>query len=294
MDRITASPPNQAALLGLDLNGIMWTDATVNPGLYGCAKVSPACLNCYAEEMAARIVRMGGKPTGPNARYAEGLVNGRWAGRVSVHPDRVPVEFRKIPWTLGKVRRVFVTSMSDLFHEDVPFDFIDSVFVEMAARPQVFQVLTKRAERMAAYAAQRVLPWPANVWAGVTVEDQRRADERIPSLLQVPAAVRFLSVEPMLGAIEIPSEFLTGEYAPHDFGGVMAEEDGPRISWVIVGSESDGPRPGARETDPAWVLDIVDQCDRADVACFVKQIAIGDRLISLPLIDGRPRADFPA
>lgn len=377
MDRIAPSPSNQAALLGLDVNGIMWTDRTINPGLAGCAKVSPACTNCYAEITAAGIVRKGrSSKSAPAMRatadfYAEGLTaDGRWTGRVSVHPERIKPAFADLPKKASaKTRRVFF-SMIDLFHVDVPFEFIDAVFAEMAARPWiVFQVLTKRADRMAEYAAYRarraaefplrqwdddsqvagplrrlhaaaagteydlaacgarlrylfpgetaneeaagaaptcpacratIAVWPANVWAGVTVEDQKRADERIPHLLQVPAAVRFLSVEPMLGAIDL-ARFLTetfDEEIPH------AGSDGPvyrnvsvtvpLIHWVIVGSESDGPRPGARATDPAWVLDLVDQCDRAEVPVFVKQIAIRDRLIALPLIDGRPRADFPA
>jgi protein gp37 len=298
--RLAPSPADTDKRLGLDVNGIMWTDATVNPGLFGCSKVSLACTNCYAEQTAARLVSFGG-PAG--ARYAQGLTDGRWNGRVVVRPDQIAPSFHKIPWKLGKVRRVFVTSMSDLFHDDVPFSFIDAVFAEMAARPQVFQVLTKRAERMAAYAADRTargLPWPANVWVGVTVEDQRRADERIPWLLCVPAAVRFLSVEPMLGALDIarwlgegqeccgyPNEDETGQYCCGSPNRVVG------VSWLIVGSESDGPRPGKRETQYAWVLDLVDQCGAAGVPCFVKQLAIGGRLCSLPMVDGRVRAEFP-
>lgn len=394
MDRIAPSPSNQAALLGLDVNGIMWTDRTINPGLAGCAKVSPACTSCYAEITAAGIVRKGRSPkSAPAMRatadfYAEGLTaDGRWTGRVSVHPERIGPAFADLPKKASaKTRRVFF-SMIDLFHVDVPFAFIDAVFAEMEGRPWiVFQVLTKRADRMAEYAAYRarraaefplrqwdddsqvagplrrlhaaaagteydlaacgarlrylfpgetaneeaagaaptcpacratIAVWPANVWAGVTVEDQRRADERIPHLLQVPAAVRFLSVEPMLGAIDLrlvrwwpnnPNNhhkvdvLRCGFWSDATRVGVdgfvnhsdMHEGGCGGVNWVIVGSESDGPRPGARVTDPAWVLDLVDQCDRAEVPVFVKQIAIRDRLIALPLIDGRPRADFPA
>lgn len=313
--RLTPSPADTVNRLGLNLNGIMWTDATVNPGLYGCAKVSPACTNCYAEQTAGRLVSFGGAA---GLRYEDGLtLGGHWTGRVVVRPDQIAPSFHKMPRKLGKVRRVFVTSMSDLFHEDVPFDFIDAVFAEMEARPQVFQVLTKRAERMAAYAADRTargLAWPANVWAGVTVEDQRRADERIPHLLQVPA-VRFLSIEPMLGAIDLDPTWCsncgTDEHLHvEDIPGTnrttqpwctecdtemgspgWLNPDG--ISWVIVGSESDGPRPGARETCDEWVLDLVDQCDAAGVPVFVKQLAIDGRLCSLPLVDGRARAEFP-
>lgn len=149
---IAPSPPDTAAALGLDVNGIMWCDATINPGLYGCAKVSPACTNCYAEEMAARIVRMGGAAS---ERYAAGLTDdGRWTGRVVVDPRQIAPAFAKLPKRPGRIRRVFVTSMSDLFHEDVPFGFLAVVFGAMAARPWItFQVLTKRPERAAEFYA---------------------------------------------------------------------------------------------------------------------------------------------
>jgi len=280
MRSLLASPADTAARLGLDLNGIFWCDATLNPGLYGCAYASPACgtadrsSQCYAESMAARIVRMGGPAA---ALYREGVnAEGRWTGRVSVHPERIASAFAKLPKRAGRIRRVFVTSMSDLFHADVPFDFLDRVFHAMWARPHlVFQVLTKRPDRMAEYAAERLLQWPANVWAGCTVEDQRRADERIPHLLRVPAAVRFLSVEPMLGRINIFPQPIAG------------------LQWVIVGSESAGNAPGLRETNPSWVLDLVDQCDAAGVPVLVKQLDIGGQLCSLPLVNGKVRADFP-
>lgn len=363
--RLTPSPVDTAARLGLDVNGIMWTDRTLNPGLAGCGKVSPACTHCYAEITAAGIVRKGRSPkSAPGMRatadfYAEGLTaDGRWTGRVSVHPERIGPAFGDLPKKASaKTRRVFVTSMSDLFHEDVPFDFIDAVFAEMEDRPWiVFQVLTKRAERMAEYAAYQakrvadfplrqwddeaqvtgplrqlhavapgteydlaacgarlrylfpgevaneeatgadptcpaccaaITMWPANVWAGVTVEDQRRADERIPFLLQVPAAVRFLSIEPMLGPIDLWAACAIRE------PGQAAAWGEQCFHWVIVGSESDGPRPGARETREEWITGIVDQCDAAKVAVFVKQTAIGGRLCALPLVDGKVRAEFP-
>lgn len=364
--RLTPSPIDTAALLGLDVNGIMWTDRTINPGLAGCAKVSPACTNCYAEITAAGIVRKGRSPkSAPGMRatadfYAEGLTaDGRWTGRVSVHPERIEDAFASLPKKASaKTRRVFF-SMIDLFHVDVPFSFIDAVFAEMEARPHIaFQVLTKRAERMAEYARHRakraadfplrqwddeaqtpsdlrelhavatgteydlaacgarlrylfpgevaneeatgadptcpaccaaITVWPANVWAGVTVEDQRRADERIPRLLQVPAAVRFLSVEPCLSGIDLmPYLFASG-----DDGEPAPRNELPCLRWVIVGSESDGPRPGARETREEWITGIVDQCDAAGVAVFVKQAAIGGKLCALPLVDGKVRAEFP-
>lgn len=323
MSDILPSAPDTAAALGLDRNGIMWCDATLNPGLAGCAYASPACGTadrssaCYAEVTAAGIVRKGrSEKAPPGARdvadfYARGLTeDGRWTGRVHVDPTRIAPAFAKLPKKASdRVRRVFVTSMSDLFHDDVPYIFLDAVFALMAARPWiVFQVLTKRAERMAVYAAHRVRRggyWPANVWAGVTVEDQRRADERIPHLLQVPAAVRFLSVEPMLGPVvprvcydEVGWRSALTTYGPAKFPGQTIHPNGfarywHGIDWVIVGSESSGPRPGARETRPEWVLDLVGQCDASQVPVFVKQLAIDGKLCVLPLIRGKVRAEFP-
>lgn len=330
---ITPSPVNTAALLGLDLNGIMWCDRTLNPGLAGCAYASPACGTadrssaCYAEVTAAGIVRKGrSEKAAPGLRdvaefYAKGLTDdGRWTGRVFVDPSRIAPAFAKLPKKAGRVRRVFVTSMSDLFHKDAPFDFLDAVFAEMTKRRHLtFQVLTKRADRMAEYAAWResgggkawnvTFPysaiWPANVWAGCTVEDQRRADERIPHLLRVPAAVRFLSVEPMLGPVaprvyydEAGWKSALTTYGPAKFPGQTVYPNGLArywhgIDWIIIGSESDGPRPGARKTDPAHVLGLVDQCDAAGVPVFVKQLEIDGRLCTLPLVNGRVRAEFP-
>ncbi len=308
---ITASPTNTAAILGLDHNGILWCDQTLQPGLYGCAKVSPACTNCYAEGMAARIVRMGGDEpslSGPAVRYAQGLRDGRWTGRVAVDPKQIEPAFAKLPKKAGRIRRVFVTSMSDLFHADVPDEFLCKVFAEMRARPWIdFLVLTKRADRMAAFGKAYTWGWPSNVWAGVTVEDQKRADERIPYLLRVPAAVRFLSIEPMLGAIDLLDvrglgcghagcdsqriDSLTGaDQCEHGYWGGARPE---RLSWVIVGSESDGNRPGARKTADTDVLDLVSQCDAAGVPVFVKQLEVDGRLCTLPMVNGRVRGEFP-
>jgi protein gp37 len=351
---IAPSAPTAAAALGLDLNGIMWCDATLNPGLAGCAYASPACGTanrssaCYAEVTAAGIVRKGRSdkaPPGMRATaefYAKGLTpDGRWTGRVHVDPTRIAPAFAKLPKRPGRIRRVFVTSMSDLFHEDVPFDFLDAVFAEMEARGWfVFQATTKRAKRARAYAEdrrRRGLSWPGNVWLIVTVERQREADERIPDALAVGAPVVGLSVEPMLGAVDLsrwieridhcdscraenpPQEadlcpecgqdgtliatwgeaqaerYRTGERYDEESEAGRADLAGtaPRIDWVILGSESDGNRPGARETREEWVLDLVDQCDAAGTAVFVKQLAIDGRLCSLPLVRGRVRAEFP-
>jgi protein gp37 len=210
-----------------DKSAIEWTDATWNP-VTGCSKVSPGCKHCYAERLALRLHAMG------NPRYRDGF-------RVSLHPDQLTLPLR---W--GQPRRIFVNSMSDLFHEAVPEDFIRQTFEVMErASWHVFQILTKRAARLAALAPS--LPWPANVWQGVSVENARYVS-RVAHLRTVPAHVRFLSVEPLLGPI--PQLPLDG------------------IHWVIVGGESG---PGHRILDPAWVRAIRDQCLAAGVPFFFKQ-----------------------
>lgn len=210
-----------------DKSAIEWTDATWNP-VTGCSKVSPGCKNCYAERLAARLEAMG------NPRYRNGF-------EVTLHPDQLTLPLRwKGP------RKIFVNSMSDLFHEAIPDDFIKQVFDVMAkADWHVFQILTKRAKRLEALAAQ--LPWPENIWQGVSVESEEYT-WRIHHLQEVPAAVRFISVEPLLGPISrLP---LKG------------------INWVIVGGES-GPR--FRVAQPIWVRSIRDQCLRTKVPFFFKQ-----------------------
>jgi len=209
------------------LSSIEWTDATWNP-VTGCTKVSPGCKLCYAERMAKRLQGMG------QPRYRNGFAT------------TLQEDLLEAPLDWAKPRRVFVNSMSDLFHEAVPESFITQVFAVMErASRHVFQVLTKRADRLAALAP--VLPWPSNVWMGVSVES---ADYtwRIARLRRVPAAVRFLSVEPLLGPI--PRLPLQG------------------VDWVIVGGESG---PGARPMDPAWARNIRDRCLSAGVPFFFKQ-----------------------
>jgi protein gp37 len=201
---------------------IEWTDYTWNP-VTGCSKLSQGCKHCYAERLAQRF----------------------WGDRpftdVQTHPERLDQPKR---WRKG--RTVFVNSMSDLFHEAVPLEFIQSVFAVMRDCPQhSFQVLTKRADRLAEIAHQLV--WPANVWMGVSVEDARVLD-RIDRLRDVPAAVRFLSLEPLIGPLDDLN--LRG------------------IHWVIVGGESG---PGAREMRPAWVQSIRRQCRSTGVPFFFKQ-----------------------
>jgi protein gp37 len=210
-----------------DHSGIEWTDATWNP-ITGCTKISPGCKNCYAERLAKRLKAMG------NPRY-------RRAFSVTLHPDQLQLPLR---WRAP--RRIFVNSMSDLFHEDVPDDYIARVFEVMCqADWHVFQILTKRSQRLARLGS--TLQWPANVWAGVSVESARYTN-RIRDLQQVPTAVRFLSVEPLLGPIhQLPLE---------------------GIDWVIVGGESGG---GRRAMAPEWAREIRDQCVAANVPFFFKQ-----------------------
>lgn len=208
-------------------SSIEWTEMTWNP-VTGCTKVSEGCRHCYAERMAARLQAMG------NRRYVNGF-------RVTLHHDALDAPRR---WRRPRV--VFVNSMSDLFHEDVPEAFIAQVFETMAACPQhIFQVLTKRSRRLRELALR--LSWTENIWMGVSVENAY-AVNRIDDLRGVPASVRFLSCEPLLGPL--PNLPLEG------------------VSWVIVGGESG---PGARAMQPEWVLSILEQCRENGVAFFFKQ-----------------------
>lgn len=209
------------------LSSIEWTESTWNP-VTGCTKVSEGCRHCYAHRMAKRLHAMG------NPRYRNGF-------DVTLHHDLID---KPLSWK--KPRRIFVNSMSDLFHKDVPLDFIQKVFHTMEqATWHTFQVLTKRADRLLELSPD--LPWPSNVWQGVSVEDEKVV-ERIDFLRQTPAKVRFLSLEPLIGPLENLN--LEG------------------IHWVIVGGESG---PGARPMDPEWVRSIRDQCHEQNVAFFFKQ-----------------------
>ncbi len=206
---------------------IEWTECTWNP-VTGCTKISLGCLNCYAERMAKRLQAMGQ----PN--YRDGF-------RLTLHPRMLD-----LPLHWRQPRMIFVNSMSDLFHKDVPFDFILKVFdVMKRARRHCFQVLTKRSERLAQLSPK--LPWPENVWMGVTVESSDYTF-RIDHLRQTGATVKFLSCEPLLSCI------------PH------MNLDG--IDWVIVGGESG---PGARPICHEWVTDIRDQCLAEGIPFFFKQ-----------------------
>jgi protein gp37 len=210
-----------------DRSAIEWTEATWNP-VTGCSKVSPGCAHCYAETFAER---WRGVPDHP---YEQGFDLRLW-------PNRLDVPLR---WK--RPRHIFVNSMSDLFHEDIPVSYIEQVFKVMVQADQhTFQVLTKRHERLLELAHR--LPWPPNVWMGVTIENQRFV-HRADYLRGVPAAVRFVSAEPLLGPLE--GLDLTG------------------IHWLIAGGES-GPR--HRPVREEWLLDLRDRCQNESVSYFFKQ-----------------------
>ena len=228
---------------------IEWTESTWNP-VTGCSKVSPGCKHCYAERLALRLQAMGQ----PN--YANGFT-------VALHDDVL-----ERPLTWRKPQTIFVNSMSDLFHDRVPLAFIDRVFDVMCrASWHRFQILTKRHERLASVGQE--LPWPPNVWMGVSVESSLFRI-RIDALRQVPAAVRFLSLEPLLGPL--PGLNLDG------------------IHWVIVGGESG---PGARPMQPDWVVDIHEQCKAARVPFFFKQWGGVRKKRAGRLLQGRTWDEMP-
>lgn len=301
---------------------IEWTDATWNP-IRGCSRVSEGCVNCYAEGIAARF-------SGPGQPY-EGLAKRmgkepRWTGKVSFIEGALTAPLH---WKSPK--KIFVNSMSDLFHEKVPDEWIDRIFAVMALCPQhTFQILTKRADRMRAYVSavpegeenRGWLPgagpmirvdhairgplfdklvdeefkliedqwsicsdgidgrhWPlANVWLGVSVEDQATADERIPLLLQTPAAIRFVSYEPALGPVDFTN--IGGGEVTEAGGQIKMQAHGtdvltpynrilrPQLDWIICGGESGNK---ARPMNPQWARDVRDQCAAASVAFFFKQ-----------------------
>ena len=229
---------------------IEWTDATWNP-VTGCHKISPGCKHCYAERMSKRL-HAAGMP-----KYRNGFAV------VTTHPDALDIPLR---WR--KPRAIFVNSMSDLFHDAVPDDFIRQVFAVMTqAHWHRYQVLTKRPERL--LALNETLPWPPQVWLGVSVESDRYVG-RIDLLRQTDAAVKFLSLEPLLGPL--PGLNLDG------------------IDWVIVGGESG---PGARPMAREWAADIRDQCLAAGVPFHFKQWGGVFKKRNGRLLDGREWNGFP-
>lgn len=298
-----------------DNTKIEWADATVN-AINGCSVISPGCKHCYAMKLAGTRLRNHPTRQGLTDQTNAGPV---WNGKTSLHQ---PALLQPLAWK--RPRRIFWNAHGDTFHENVPDAWIDQMFAVCALTPQhTHMILTKRSARMREYmrafvggkrsvveagkgmakpgkladrlseignaypACSPMGPLP-NVWLGVSVEDQRRADERIPDLLATPAAVRFLSCEPLLGLIDLtmldatvgergaaePSglillDALTGVHrdAEESIEGIYGNPD-PRIDWVIVGGESG---PGARPMHPDWARSLRDQCDDAGVAFHFKQ-----------------------
>ena len=264
---------------------IEWASKVWNP-VVGCSVISPGCTNCYAMRMAGRLERMGSPIyKGLTQKTKAGDV---WTGRVEASNWGKMIE----PLRWKKPERIFVNSMSDLFHENLAEETIDQVFAVMALCPQhTFMVLTKRSARMREYVTDPQAPrrialagarmmedgdnvhdellamqWPlSQIWLGVSTEDQERADERVPDLLATPAAIRFVSAEPLLGPIDF--RFL----APSETGylNTLSSSTGPNLDLVITGGESG---PGARESWVPNIRSITQQCAAAGVACFNKQM----------------------
>jgi protein gp37 len=230
-------------------SAIEWTESTWNP-VTGCSKISAGCKHCYAEVMARRLKAMGQ----PN--YRNGF-------RVTLHEHMLD---RPLEWK--KPQTVFVNSMSDLFHEDIPLDFIKRAFnVMLEARWHRFQILTKRAERLAQIAGEFI--WPENVWMGVTVESAEFVD-RIDQLRRTGAAIKFLSLEPLLG--RVPDLDLRG------------------IDWVIVGGESG---PSARPMQTDWALEVRDKCNAAGIPFFFKQWGGIRKKVAGRRLEGRTWNEMP-
>ncbi|TIR18755.1 MAG: DUF5131 family protein [Mesorhizobium sp.] len=242
---------------------IEWTDATWNP-IAGCTIVTAGCTNCYAMRMAARLEAMGSEKYQGLTRKSGGRA--KWTGKVVADAKSL-----KTPATWSKPRRVFVNSMSDLFHEDVPTDFIRKVWAVMEQTPRhTYQILTKRPEIMAEVLSRGDFPILPNVWLGTSVED-RRVLARLDELRRVPAAVRFVSLEPLIGSV---------------WGANLAD-----IHWAIVGGESG---PGARAMDPRWVEEIENMCRRSGTAFFFKQWGGRNKKATGRILNGRTYDEMPA
>jgi protein gp37 len=305
-----------------DKSKIEWTEATWNPTT-GCDRVSPGCDHCYAMNLAPRLKAMGSKRY---QRDGNPATSGPGFG-LSLHPDALTLPIR---WT--KPRRIFVNSMSDLFHDEVPDEFIAEVFAVMAlASRHTFQVLTKRHSRMRsllaskrfavlvgnriskrdAYVRAPALPLP-NVWLGVSVEDQKWADIRIPALLDTPAAVRWLSMEPLLGPIDLgiddphrghesddvnghphPPICLTCSTDEHDVEYFRRNpiRAGLGIDWVVVGGESGL---ASRPMQIGWARSLRDQCTSAGVPFFFKQWGGRTPKANGRELDGRTWDEYPS
>jgi len=232
---------------------IEWCERSWNP-ITGCSKISEGCKHCYAERMSKRLAgRCGYDKDEPF--------------KVTFHPDKLDEPLR---WR--KPSRIFVCSMGDLFHEGVDDGLLCRVFDVMAvAEHHTFLILTKRPARMREFFARCVHGNFQNLWLGVTAENQQRADERIPILLQIPAAKRFVSVEPMLGEIDI-TKYLT------------------QLDWVICGCESG---PNRRTCQTEWIRDLKNQCISVGVPFFLKQMEVGGKLVKMPELDGQIWNEYP-
>lgn len=236
-----------------DKSAIEWTDASWNP-VTGCTKISSGCAYCYAERFAERLR---GTPAFP---HGFDLV---------LHPERL-----ELPKKWKQPRRIFVNSMSDLFHEEVPFEFVDAVFATMVeANQHTYQVLTKRPERMLDWARSREESFPSHIWVGVSVESQYWA-RRIDTLVDVPASVRFLSCEPLVRPLSLKEHVADGG-----------------LHWVIVGGES-GPK--ARPMNPDWARLLRDECVEAAVPFFFKQWGGKTSKSGGRTLDGRTWEEYPS
>ena len=250
---------------------IEWATDVWNPTV-GCTKVSSGCKNCYAERMFNRFH--------PDEKFSD----------VRCYPERLN---QPLHWK--KPRRIFVDSMSDLFHKNVPDDFIREVFLRMQMSVHTFMILTKRPIRMFKWLIRdKNPPILPNVWLGVSVENQATADYRIPLLLQIPAALRFVSVEPMLGPIveSLSRWYSNDSFDPNGSQKVInrAHWPFPKIDWVICGCESG---PYKRPMDLDWARSLRDQCQMAGVPFFLKQAVINGKLVKMPELDGKVWDEIP-
>lgn len=268
-----------------DKTGISWTNATWNP-IRGCSVVSEGCSSCYAASIAARFSGEG-QPYEGLAKMQGG--KGIWTGKTMLIEKVLDQPLRwKTP------RRIFVNSMSDLFHETIPDEYIDRVFEVMdQARQHTFQVLTKRPKRMREYCKS----WcdddrcmPENVWLGVSAETQAWADKRIPILLDTPAAIRFVSVEPQLELIDLSSWVVEMEEHQKAEWMLARYERSQSLSWVIVGGESGR---NHRPFDPEWARFLRDQCAACGISFFFKQHGGATSKSGGDLLDGVQYHQFP-
>lgn len=302
---------------------IEWTDATWNP-ITGCSVVSPGCTNCYAMKLAGTRLKHHPSRDGLTRDSKAGPV---WTGDVRFNPDWLDQPLR---WK--KPRMIFVCAHGDLFAEGVKDEWLDQIFAVMALAPQhTFQVLTKRPERMRDYLTGRLLEhrfvaaqvqfkfpipspgrWPhmplPNVWCGVSVEDQRRAEERIPILLDTRAAIRWISAEPLLGPVDLRAYLpKCQQYCSHGctaLGDEECDKYGAKLDWIVAGGESGG---GARPMHPDWARTLRDQCASAGVPFLFKQWgnhrpcsdATGPYMLRVPkaeagrMLDGIEHNGFP-